>query len=129
MAQDLNLSPMAEQLLAQVTGDVNKSFTTGTNFGGVDQTGAAALRRQSLADDVKNLTYGDEDFTIFPIIPRIQANSTVEEYAIQTGYGEAGPSRFVREMAISSINDPALERKVVKMKIISDTKRQSLLIS
>lgn len=127
MAQDLNLSPMAEQLLAQVTGDVNKSFTTGTNFGGVDQTGAAALRRQSLADDVKNLTYGDEDFTIFPIIPRIQANSTVEEYAIQTGYGEAGPSRFVREMAISSINDPALERKVVKMKIISDTKRQSLL--
>ena len=37
MAQDLNLSPMAEQLLAQVTGDVNKSFTTGTNFGGVDK--------------------------------------------------------------------------------------------
>ena len=127
MSKDLNLSPVAEQLLANLTGDVSKSFTTGYNFGGTDQEGAAALRRQSLADDVKNLTYGDEDFTIFPIIPRLQAHSTVEEYAIQTGYGDTGASRFVREMGVASINDPLLERKIARMKIISDTKRQSLL--
>lgn len=127
MANEMNLSPKAEELLANITGDINKSFTTGYNFGGVDQEGAAALRRQSLANDVKNLTYGDQDFTIFPIVPRKVASSTVEEYAIESSYGEAGASRFVREMGVASINDPQLERKVVKMKIISDTKRQSLL--
>lgn len=127
MIKDLNLSSAAEELLANITGDVSKSFTTGYNNGGTDQEGAAALRRQSLADDVKNLTFGDADFTIFPIIPRLQANSTVEEYAVQTGYGDTGASRFVREMGVASINDPQLERKIAKMKIISDTKRQSLL--
>lgn len=127
MASDLNLSPMAEQLLANITGDVSKSFTTGYNHAGLDQEGAAALRRQSLADDVKNLTFGNADFTIFPIIPRLQANSTVEEYAVESSYGETGATRFVREMGVASINDPVLERKIARMKIISDTKRQSLL--
>ena len=129
MANDLKLSPLAEELLNNMQGGVSKSFETGYNHGGEDQTDAAALRRQSLADDVKNLTFGNEDFTIFPIIPRIQAVSSVEEYAVQNGYGESGASRFVRESAISSINDPQLERKVVKMKMISDTKRNSLLSS
>jgi len=57
MIKDLNLSSAAEELLANITGDVSKSFTTGYNNGGTDQEGAAALRRQSLADDVKNLTF------------------------------------------------------------------------
>lgn len=127
MANDLNLSPMAESLLANMQGEVSKSFETGYNHGGENQVDAAALRRQSLANDVKNLTFGNEDFTIFPIIPRFQADNSVMEYAIQNGYGEVGPSRFVRESAISSINDPQLARKVVKMKMISDTKRSSIL--
>ena len=90
MANDLKLSPLAEELLSNMQGGVSKSFETGYNHGGENQTDAAALRRQSLADDVKNLTFGNEDFTIFPIIPRIQAVSSVEEYAVQNGYGESG---------------------------------------
>lgn len=120
---------MAESLLNSMQGDVSKSFETGYNHGGENQVDAAALRRQSLASDVKNLTWGNEDFTIFPIIPRVQADNSVMEYAVQDGYGETGASRFVGESEIASINDPQLSRKVIKMKMISDTKRVSLLAS
>lgn len=107
--------------------DFAKSLTTGNDVVLPGGTGGAALRRQDLADDVKNLTYTKKDFTIFNLIPRGIADSTAYEYTIQDGYGDAGSSRFVGEMDIASINDIDLERKVVSMKIISDTRQASIL--
>lgn len=126
-----NLSDVAKSMLAGITAeqgtDLAKSFETGYNIAGVDQTGASALRMQSLAEDVKNLTYSDEDFTIFPLLPRVVATSTVEQYPIEDGYGEAGASRFVDETGIASINDPSLKQRLARMKYISDTRRLSLV--
>lgn len=107
--------------------ELSKSMVTGHNFGSLDQEGASALRRQSLANDVKVLTFNNQDFTILGDIARTPANSTVEEYTIQTGYGEAGASRFVSETGIGTINDPELARKIVKMKAISDTRQTSIM--
>lgn len=106
---------------------LSKSMVTGHNFGSLDQEGAGALRRQSLANDVKVLTFNNQDFTILSDINRTPANSTVEEYTIQTGYGEAGASRFVSETGIGTINDPGLARKIVKMKAVSDTRQTSIM--
>lgn len=125
-----NISPQAEQAVnafLNAQEQLSKSMVTGSNFGVLDQEGAGALRRQSLANDVKTLTFGNADFTIFQDISRKPARSTVEEYTIQTGYGESGASRFVSETGIGTINDPELARKIVKMKAVSDTRQTSLM--
>lgn len=128
MSELENMSAEAKAILdGHLGGDISKSFETGYNIAGLDQIGGAALRPQSLAQDVKNLTYGDQDFTIFPLLPRMQANSTVEQYVIQDGYGDAGSSRFVDETGISAINDPGVRQKLVRMKYVSDTRRISLV--
>lgn len=108
-------------------GDFAKSLTTGNQVVTPGTDGGAAFRRQDLASDVINLTWGDRDFTIFNLIPRVRAASTAYEYTVQTGYGEFGSSRFVPEMEIASINDIAVERKFAPVKIISDTRQASLL--
>lgn len=123
------------ELLSRALGAANtaqggtfaKSFTTGDNVVLPGDTGGAAVRVQDLATDVKNITYGRNDFVMFNLIPRGTALSTAHEYTIQDGYGVSGSSRFVREMEIADVNDVSLERKVVTMKIISDTRQVSIL--
>ena len=108
--------------------EINKSFVTGPNEIVTEgATGGQAFRRQSLAADVKNLTFGNQDFTIYTIIPRKRANSVVEEYVIQDGYGEYGTSRAVAEIDIASVNNASIQRKIVRMKNLSDVRQVSLL--
>lgn len=136
MSNEQPLNPVAEQVLDQFQASatqanadiasIQKSMTTGYNIGGTDQEGASALRRQSLADDVKLLTFGNQDFTIFNDVARKQARSTVEQYSIQTGYGRSGSSLFVPETGVGSINDPQLGRKLARMKYVSDTRQTSI---
>ena len=67
--------------VASNANEINKSFVTGPNEIVTEgATGGQVFRRQSLAADVKNLTSGNQDFTIYTIIPRKRANSVVEEY-------------------------------------------------
>lgn len=112
---------------AQAGGQFAKSLTTGNDVVTPGTTGGAALRPQDLAADIKNLTFGKNDFVMFNLVPRGRATSTAYEYNIKDGYGDTGSSRFVQEMEIADINDISYERKVVRMKIISDTRQMSIL--
>lgn len=105
---------------------VIKSLTTGNDVAVPGTTGGAALRRQELREDVKNLTFGRADFTIFNMIPRSTTTESTLEYNIQDGYGDTGSRGYVREMDIAAVNDLSLERKLVRMKIVSDTRQVSL---
>lgn len=125
MTQEQTYSPVAEQALNQFA-SMSKSMTTGYNIGGIDQEGASALRRQSLANDVKLLTFGNQDFTIFNDLARKPANSTVEQYVVQTGYGRSGASLFVPETGVGAINDPKLGQRLARMKFVSDTRQTSI---
>jgi len=105
---------------------ISKTFTTGYGISPEGQQDAAALRRESLDDEVKMLTYDTNDFTIYPMINKQQARSTVEKYSIFNQHGRTGHSRFVREVGVASINDPNIRQRTVNMKFLSDTKQQSL---
>lgn len=124
-----DLATEAAQIMSDVAGsnEINKSFTTGTEIVTEDATGGQAFRRQSLASDVKNLTFGNQDFTIYTIIPRGTAHSVIEEYTIQDGYGDYGSSRMVPEIDIATVNNASIQRKVVRIKNISDVRQVSLL--
>lgn len=127
-----NYSDLAEEAakIMNVTGDANnisKSFTTGTEIVTEGAEGGQAFRRQSLAADVKNLTFGNQDFTIYTVIPKGKASSVVEEYTIQDGYGEYGSSRMVPEIDIATVNNASIQRKIVRIKNISDVRQVSLL--
>lgn len=124
-----DLASEAAEIMNGVVGsnEINKSFTTGTEIVTEDATGGQAFRRQSLASDVKNLTFGNQDFTIYTIIPRGTARSVIEEYVIQDGYGDYGSSRMVPEIDIATVNNASIQRKVVRIKNISDVRQVSLL--
>lgn len=124
MPEALKLSPAGEAALLTIPGGaVSKSMTTGYAIGGTDQEGAAALRRESLAPDLKRLTFDNSDFTIFPEIPKLQAKSTVEQYAILDNVGTA---EFVSEMGIATVSDPHLAQHVVRMKYLAATRQMSI---
>ena len=121
------LTPAQARVLEQISpGIVSKSMTTGYNHGGTDQFNGQALRRQSLANDLKNLTYGNSNFTLFTDIGRRQADSTVEEYTVRTERGQSGHSAFTSELDIAVVSTPTLERRVLRMKYISSTKQASI---
>lgn len=89
-------------------------------------TDAASLRVESLERDIKDLTYGFRDLTIFPDITRTHVESPVHQYDIKDMNGIIGHSRFVPEIGIASLNTPRLQRKTVEMRFISDTKQLSI---
>lgn len=131
MANLEDVSKVAGAILNQINSGVNISksngqMETGYNINPNTQTGAAALRRESLAQDIKNLTFGTQQFTLFPIIPRVPADNTVMQYTVQDGYGQSGASRYVSEGAIASLNLPDVNKKFVAMKYLSDTRNVSL---
>lgn len=127
MSKELQaLSAVAEQALSQIGGEtVSKSFTTGYETG-AGREGSGSVRRESLANDLKNLTFGNQDFTIYPLIAKEVANSTVEQYAIQEGYGDYGQRSFTAEIGMAAINDVKLRQKMAQMKFITDTRQASL---
>ncbi|AGB62606.1 putative major capsid protein [Bacillus phage phiAGATE] len=103
-----------------------KTFTTGYAINSEDQHDAAALRYELLDDEVHVLTWGNDDFTIYPMLNKSQVTSTVYQYPIFNQHGRTGSSRFVREVGVAPINSPSLRQKTVQMKFLSDTKQQSL---
>ena len=116
------------QALTELNGTAfSKAVTTGNGVVVPGDAGGTALRRQDLSDDVKNITFGSRNFTIYNTIPRGVAQATAYEYTIQDGYGESGSSRFIQEMEIADVNDFSVTRKYVAMKIIGDTRQASIL--
>lgn len=103
------------------------AFQTGTGISPESQQDAAALRMEDLDHDIKNLTYGEDDFTIVKDIDRERANSTVQKYITFLKHGRIGSTLFQPEIGISNTNTPQLRQKTVTMKYIVDTRQQSMV--
>ena len=122
MSEFKNLSEVAKEYLGQL----NKSFETGYNIGGLDQYNAAALRPQALDDELKRLTLSSDDFTILGIIPRKPARSTVEQYVLETDLGFDFNSGNVAEPDIAPVTDPSIHQGLARIKFLSITRQQTL---
>jgi len=119
-----NITPVQEEVM--------KSLSAGYGITPETQTDGGALKVESLDPQIKTLTYGQDDFTIYPDLLQMgtmKANSTVEKYVLFTNHGRIGHSRFQPEIGIGDINTPKMKQKTVNMKYIVDLKQQSMAIN
>lgn len=107
---------------------IKSAFTAGTGITPQDQTGAAALRIESLDTDIKMTTWGKEDFTIYNDIFHVPVHQTVRKYTVFYQHGKVGHSVFQPEIGINKVNEPGMAQKTVNMKFLVDTKAQSFAI-
>lgn len=121
-----NISPKAMQAAEQYEEDASKTLSTGYETNPANQTDGAVLRPEELDSEITLLTYDESDLNFFNKVPRDRVETTVYQYAVQTDHGGAGPQRFVNEYDVSTVTDPQLRKNSVRMKYISDTKRQTI---
>lgn len=95
------------------------------------QPDGGALKVESLDPEIKNQTWGTNDFTIYPQLVGlgvVKANSTVEKYVTFLKHGRIGHSVFQPEIGIGSVNSPHMKQKTVNLKFLVDVKQQSFAI-
>lgn len=102
---------------------VAKSLTTGYDINPGTMVDGGAIRRESLSNEITQLSFSLADFTMATAIAKVPTQSPVEQYDIMTSYGNNSRTGFSREMGISPINDVSIQRKNVNMKHLSDTRR------
>lgn len=120
--EEITLNDAASRLAKSAT------MTAGYGISPDTQTDAGALKVESLDPQIKNLTYGTNDFTLYPALVSkalVQAKSTVEKYIQYVEHGRVGHSMFSPEVGISDLNAPKIRQKTVNMKYITDTRQQS----
>lgn len=120
------LTKGAESVLEGISQSLSKSMFTGHDTSVDGRDGASALRVENLANQVRMLTFTQDDFTIYRDINKQSIDSTVHQYNLLTQHGRVGHSRFVREEGIAEVNTPRIKRKYVNLKFISDTKQQTI---
>lgn len=118
--KSLKLDPTQEQAV--------KALVTGYSVDPNSQTDGAAVRYQQLDGMIRNVTYGTNDFTILRQLmdsAKLEAKSTVQQYAIFEKHGKSGHQLFQPEIAISDIETPHLKQKTVEMKFIVANRAES----
>lgn len=119
------------QLSDQAEEAVKSALTAGYVINPGDQVDGQALKLESLDTDIKNLTYGSNDFTILPDLLRqgvTQARSTVEQYVQFLRHGKVGHQIFQPEIGIGAVNSPDIHKQHVNLKFLVDVKQQSFAI-
>ncbi|ATG86318.1 major capsid protein [Lactobacillus phage LpeD] len=106
--------------------EISKAFQAGTSITPQTQTDGAALRLESMDNNLKNTTWGRDDFTIYNDIFKQPVDQTVRKYVQFYKHGRVGHSLFQPEIGIGDVNTPHLDQKTVNMKFIVDTKSASL---
>ena len=122
--KSVELSPDAEEAL-------KSALTAGYVINPGDQVDGQALKLESLDQDIKNLTYGSNDFTILPDLLNLgvtQARSTVEQYVQFLKHGKVGHQIFQPEIGIGSVNSPDMKKQRVNLKFLVDVKQASFAI-
>lgn len=120
------LNTVQQDAVEKFEDKISKALGTGYDINPATQTDGAALRRESLDEQIKLLTYSNEDLRFYRELPKTPARSTVEQYVIQTSKGRVGHSRFVREPEVATKNQSALGKKRVNMKFLSDTRQLTI---
>ncbi len=81
-------------------------------------TGVGALQPQSLEGTLALLTNQEKHLTLWRDVPKGTAFSTLEEYTVQTGYGQEGG--WVGQMETPVEGDPTAKRKFAEVKFLRD---------
>lgn len=81
-------------------------------------TSVGALQPQSLEGTLALLTHQEKHMTLWRDIPKGAAYSTLEEYSVQTGYGQEGG--WVGQMESPLEGDPTAKRKFTEVKFLRD---------
>lgn len=115
-------SQLSQNVVANST---EKAYVTGHEVNPEELTDAGALRQQQLEDRLTTLTFSEEDLYFYLNVPRKPASSTVVQYNVLNSYGEVGSTRFVAEEDIAPQNDAQIDRKLVRLKFLSDTRNVS----
>lgn len=108
---------------------IAKSLTTGYDINPATMVNGGAIRYESLSNEITQLSYSLQDFTMATAITRVPTQNVVEQYAVMTSYGNEGMTGFGGEMEISPINDVSIVRKNVNMKHLSDTRRTATVMA
>ena len=117
---DVNKQEEASKALAPDAG----AGTIGYNVNPNDMNGfTTPLRVESLDDQIKTLTFNQEQFVFFNQIAKRAAHSSVEQYVTYDRHGEIGHSMASAEGAISKITAQQFGRHTVNMKYLT-TARQ-----
>jgi len=112
---DFNVDAFAGQSDKEEYTDLIKALTTGSTYGLTDQTGGAALRLESLQATLKSATFQEQSATMWRMIPKVKAASTVEEYA---KWHEVGDAEFYTEGGLPQEFDSVYERKYEVVKFL-----------
>lgn len=110
---------------------VKSALVAGYSIDPNAQNGGQALKLESLEADLKNLTYGSNDFTILPQLLNlgvVKAESTVEQYTTFLRHGRVGHQIFQPEIGIGSVNSPDMKKQHVNLKFLVDVKQQSFAV-
>lgn len=81
-------------------------------------TSVGALQPQSLEGTLAKLTFSEQHLTLWRDIPKGVAQSTLEEYSVQKGYGQEGG--WVGQMESPLEGDPDAERKFATVKFLRE---------
>lgn len=121
----------AERIAKGMSGVGNVGYGTDPNnmeptADGVGTT--AALRRESLADYVRNATYASPNFIFYSKMRNnvYESHQTVEQYDIFDHHSAVGHGLTNREGAISDPTNPHITRKLVPIKYISSTNTMTM---
>lgn len=108
---------------------ISKGLTAQYGVDPSTQIDGGALRPESLDQDIKQVTYGSQDFTIYNDLVRVPANNTVEKYIVYYDHGRAGHERFQAEIGIGRQTNPHLKQKTVNMKYLSAASETSMVLA
>ena len=100
-----------------------KAMQTGQGVDPSGFTGGSALRMQSLDGTLKVVTFTEKHLKLVKEVPQRPAYSTVEEYSVESAYGEEGA--FVTEMENPNEADPDLARKYAVVKYLRTLRKVS----
>lgn len=107
---------------------IAKSFVAGTGITPDTQPDGAALRTESLDNDVKIVTWGPRNFTILADIARQPINQTVAKYVVYYNHGKVGHTLFQPEIGLGRLSQPNLKQKTVTMKFLATPAQTSMVM-
>lgn len=97
--------------------DLSKALSAG--YQNPPTSGSNALRVESLEQTLRILTFNQAHIQLWRDMPKLPAFSTVEEYNVQTTYGNDGAGMFVNAGELPQVTDASYERRTALVKYIA----------
>lgn len=86
-----------------------------------DRVGGSVLIPESLESTMRNITFSEENLKLWKQIPKLNADSTVEQYNVVRDYG-VGATAFARETSAGRDTSSILSRELAKVKFLTTTR-------